>query len=222
MSTSVRTSFKRTCEATVVTPSRAVTFVPGAAGAGEFWSPVVQQLPKTWDIDVIDLPGLGAVPARAGIGSYEDLVAYVRARTSRPSALVAQSMGAYIALSFALRYPDAVTHLVLVAATGGVDVSIHGGVDWRADYISAFPTAESWARASVPDLTDRLCEIHVPVLLIWAARDVLSPISVARTIEARLRRASLVTVDSDDHWVARQFSVGVAAAIQLFVEREPS
>jgi hypothetical protein len=71
--------FKRTCEAAVVNPSRAVTFVPGAAGAGEFWSPVVQQLPKTWDIDVIDLPGLGAVPPREGIGSYDDLVEYVRA-----------------------------------------------------------------------------------------------------------------------------------------------
>src|SRR4030095_15098276 len=194
------------------------------------------QLPKTWDIDVIDLPGLGAVPARAGIGSYDDLVEYVRARTSRPSALVAQSMGAYIALSLALRYPDAVTHLVLVTATGGVDVSTRGGVDWRADYMSAFPTAEPWdrvsvsslplaepwARASVPDLTDRLHEICVPVLLIWAARDVLSPISVGRTLEARLRRASLVTLDSDDHWVARQFSADVAAAIQSFVECEPS
>jgi hypothetical protein len=58
----------------------------------------------------------------------------------------------------------------------------------------------------VPDLTDRLDEICVPVLLIWAVRDVLSPISVGRTLEARLRRASLVTFDSDDHWVARQFS----------------
>jgi pimeloyl-ACP methyl ester carboxylesterase len=222
MSISVRASFRRTCEAIVVNPSRAVTFVPGAAGAGEFWSPVVQQLPKTWDIDVIDLPGLGAVPARAGIGSYDDLVEYVRARTSRPSALVAQSMGAYIALSLALRYPDAVTHLVLVAATGGADVSTRGGVDWRADYMSAFPTAEPWARASVPDLTDRLDEICVPVLLIWAARDVLSPINVGRMLEARLRRASLVTFDSDDHWVARQFAAGVAAAIQSFVEREPS
>jgi pimeloyl-ACP methyl ester carboxylesterase len=74
----------------------------------------------------------------------------------------------------------------------------------------------------VPDLTDRLDEICVPVLLIWAARDVLSPINVGRMLEARLRRASLVTFDSDDHWVARQFAAGVAAAIQSFVEREPS
>jgi pimeloyl-ACP methyl ester carboxylesterase len=74
----------------------------------------------------------------------------------------------------------------------------------------------------VPDLADRLYEIRVPVLLIWAARDVLSPINVGRMLEARLRRASLVAFDSDDHWMARQLSADVAAAIQSFVEREPS
>jgi hypothetical protein len=45
---------------------------------------------------------------------------------------------------------------------------------------------------------------------------------VGRTLEARFRRASLVTFDSDDHWVARQFSADIAAAIQSVVEREPS
>jgi pimeloyl-ACP methyl ester carboxylesterase len=203
-----------------LTASRAVTFVPGAAGAGAFWLPVVQCLPASWDIDVLDLPGLGAVPARENIAAYDDLVAYVKARIARPTVLVAQSMGAYIALSVALRHPDAVTHLVLVAATGGVDVSALGAVDWRADYASAYPTAESWARASVPDLTERLHEIDAPVLLIWATRDVLSPIGVGRAIEARVRRGSLVTFDSDDHWVARQFADRVAATIESFVERE--
>src|SRR5262245_8608591 len=199
---------------------RAVTFVPGAAGAGAFWSPVVQQLPTTWEIDVLDLPGLGAVPARAGIASYDDLVEYAKTRIQRPTVVVAQSMGAYIALSLALRYPGAVTHLVLVAATGGIDVSAHGGADWRADYGSSYPTAASWARATVPDVTERLHEIVAPMLLIWATRDVLSPIGVGRAIEARVRRGSLIILDSDDHWVARQFAPRVGAAIQSFVERE--
>ena len=194
--------------------------MPGAAGAGAFWSPVVQCLPATWEIEVPDLPGLGAVPALESIASYDDLVAYVEARIAKPTVLVAQSMGAYIALSVALRHPGAVTHLVLVAATGGVDVDAHGGVDWRADYAVAYPTAEPWARAAVPDLTERLQEIAVPVLLIWATRDRLSPIGVGRAIEARVRRGSLVTFDSDDHWVARRFADQFAATIESFVERE--
>jgi pimeloyl-ACP methyl ester carboxylesterase len=88
------------------------------------------------------------------------------------------------------------------------------------DYASIYPTAESWAHAAVPDLTERLHEIDVTVLFIWATRDVLSPIGVGRTIEARVRRGSLVTFDSDDHWLARKFADRVAATIKSFVERE--
>ncbi len=43
-------------------------------------------------------------------------------------------MGGFIALQLALRYPHLVTHLVLVAATGGVDMAGHGASDWRHDY----------------------------------------------------------------------------------------
>src|SRR5262245_60595875 len=151
-------------------------FLPGAAGAGEFWSPVVDRLPEDWPIRALDLPGLGNEPAGRGIASYSDHVDYVAATMPPRAALVAQSMGAFIALELALRYRSRVTHLVLVAASGGVDMSLHGAADWRADYATVYPRAEPWARASVPDLTERLCLIKIPVLLIWATADVLSPL----------------------------------------------
>jgi pimeloyl-ACP methyl ester carboxylesterase len=72
----------------------------------------------------------------------------------------------------------------------------------------------------LPDLTERLHEIEVPLLLVWATREALSSIGVGRAIEARVRRGSLVTFDSDDHWVARQFADQFAAIIESFVERE--
>jgi len=109
-----------------------VVFLPGAAGAGEFWTPVADRLPATWRARSIDLPGLGAVPARAGITSYHDLVDYVAVRMTTPTVIVAQSMGSVIALELSLRYPAGLTHLVLVAATGGVDVAAYGAADWRA------------------------------------------------------------------------------------------
>ena len=126
---------------TVVTRRRNVLFLPGAAGAGAFWNPVIGQLPPDWRKQAVDLPGLGSVPARPEVRSYDDLVAYVAPLIVDPTALVAQSMGAYVALQLALRCPGVLTHLVLVAATGGVDVASHGAVDWRGDYASAFPTA---------------------------------------------------------------------------------
>jgi pimeloyl-ACP methyl ester carboxylesterase len=54
-------------------------------------------------------------------------------------------MGAYVALQLVLRCPGAITHLVLVAATGGVDVASHSAVDWRGDYLAtAWMIVTAW------------------------------------------------------------------------------
>ena len=154
-----------------------------------------------------DLPGLGSVPARPDVRSYDDLVAYIAPTILCPTVLVAQSMGAYVALQLALRCPGAITHLVLVAATGGIDIASHGAADWRGDYALAFPTAAPWASGPVPDLAGRLSEISVPVLLIWATDDPWSPLSAAKALRGKFRSASLVTFASDDHWVAQSNNV---------------
>ena len=189
------------------------TFVPGAAGQGSFWSPVAAQLPPTWQHQLIDLPGLGSVPAHPTVASYHDLVDFVAASIPTPTVLVAQSMGSFIALELALQYPELVTHLVLVAVTGGIDMSVHRATDWRASYAISYPSAQPWARDRVPDLSHRFQEIAVPVLLVWATRDPLSPLSVAKTLKSRIPGASLRTFDTDDHWLARVHAEEVAAAI---------
>jgi pimeloyl-ACP methyl ester carboxylesterase len=53
----------------------------------------------------LDLPGLGSIPARADVASYSDLVKYVAKKIDTPTALVGQSMGAFVAIELALRYP---------------------------------------------------------------------------------------------------------------------
>lgn len=127
-------------------------------------------------------------------------------------------MGTYVALQLALGCPGVVTHLVLVAGTGGVDVASYNAGDWRSDYATTFPTAAPWARAEVPDLTSRLGDIAVPVLLIWATDDAWSPVSAAKALVGKFRSASLLTFRSDDHWIARTQTVETARAIQSFLE----
>jgi pimeloyl-ACP methyl ester carboxylesterase len=166
---------------------------------------------------LVDLPGLGSVPARPDVSSYHDLVDFVATVITSPTVLVAQSMGGFIALQLALRYPDRVTHLVLAAVTGGVDMSVHRAADWRAEYAASHPQARPWARDQVPDLTDRLHAIAVPVLLLWPARDPLSPLSVASTLASRMADVSLVTFDSDDHWAVIEQPDETALTIERFV-----
>jgi poly(3-hydroxyoctanoate) depolymerase len=194
-----------------------VTFVPGAAGLGNFWSPVVDCLPAVWRTQVLDLPGLGPVPPHPAVSSYDGLVEYVARAIQTPTVLVGQSMGAFVALQLTLRHPHLVTHLVLAVAAGGVDMVAHGASDWRVDYGASYPQAQDWARDVTPDLTGQLRGIRIPVLLLWATQDPLSPLTVARTIAEEIPHARLVTFETDDHWVAIQCAAETAQAICAFV-----
>jgi len=190
-----------------------VTFVPGAAGLGSFWDPVAAALPNDWSARSLDLPGLGHSPAHPEINSYLGLVEHVARSVARPGVLAAQSMGCYLALELCLRHPALVTHLVLAVAAGGVDMQRLGALDWRPSYHATHTAAQPWANASVPDLTDELKRIRVPVLLVWASRDAISPLTVARHLKAQLPNAHLLEFDTDDHWVARRFPTPIANAI---------
>lgn len=197
-----------------------VTFLPGAAGRGAFWEPVAAALPPSWTHTLVDLPGLGTTPAIDGVASYDDLAVHVASRMPGPGVVVAQSMGVYVALQLAWRRPDLVTHLVLVAATGGADMATLGATDWRAGYAREYPDAALWASEPVGDVSAAMTLMAMPVLLVWATRDPLSPLAVAQHFRSRLPNATLRTIDSDDHWVARTQAAEVAATISRFVRPE--
>ena len=46
---------------------RRVLFLPGASGAGEFWQPVADLLPESFEKVLFDWPGFGNVPADARV-----------------------------------------------------------------------------------------------------------------------------------------------------------
>ena len=191
-----------------------LTFVPGAAGLGAFWDPIRERLPSAWRSRSFDLPGLGPVPPHPDVTSYLQLVDHVAAQIPGPTALIGQSMGGYLSLELTLRYPQLVTSLTLVVAAGGVDMARHGAHDWRPGARAEQPPRPEWVYSPTPDLSPQLHRIDVPVLLLWATRDPISPLGVAEQLAAHLPRARLITFDTDDHWVARRFAGETAQAIQ--------
>ena len=88
-----------------------VLFLPGAAGAGALWTPIVERLPKACRAEALACPASDG-QARADVAGYDDLVGYVARRIDAPTRLVAQSMGPYVAIELALRSPRGVTGLV--------------------------------------------------------------------------------------------------------------
>lgn len=89
-------------------------------------------------------------------------------------------MGGIIAIGVALARPNPITHLILAATSGGMDITGLGGQDWpsfvRSDY-----SAPDWFIDYHEDFTERLHELEMPVLLLWGDSDPISPVAVGES-----------------------------------------
>jgi len=132
----------------------------------------------------------------------------------RPVHLVAQSMGGVVAMRTALAYPADVARIVLVATSGGIDLTPFGVADWRAEYEREYPAAAKWIVTARDDLTDRLPSIDAPVLLLWGDADPISPVSVGKRLSSLLPKSDLVVVKGGTHALARDRADDVAPHIE--------
>lgn len=194
--------------------------MPGSSGAASFWLPVGELLPAAWRKRYLDWPGMGSVPPSPRIASYDDLADLVLDRLEEPTALVAQSMGGVVAAKVAIRRPDRVSHLVLTVTSGGIDRSAFDLADWHADYRKAHPHAPAWIFEHGQDLSAALRTLRMPALLVWATRDAISPLAIGRHLAELMPQAWLVEIDSDDHWVVRQYPARVAREIETLIARQ--
>lgn len=197
-----------------------ILFLPGASGDPDFWRPVAEGLTVAAEKVFVTYPGFGSSPADPHIQSLDDLVAAVAARIDRPTALVAQSMGGVIALRTALANPALVTHLVLTATSGGLDVRALGGADWRPAFAAANPSAPRWFLDDATDLSSRLREIKIPALLLWGDADPISPPAVGKRLEELLLNAELHVLVAGTHDVAKEEAPTVAWLIDSFLADE--
>src|SRR5215510_10808155 len=174
-------------------------FLPGAAGNVQFWRPVSAKLRHPGMRRFVAWPGFGGMPSEPDVRGIDDLVAQVTRDISAPVALLAQSMGGVIAVRVALEKPTYVRHLVLSVTSGGIDVASLGAVDWRPGYRESHRGMPSWFIEERQDLTERLREIAIPVLLLWGDADPISPVAVGRRLAALLPRAELVIFPGGTH-----------------------
>ncbi len=188
---------------TQTNPMPPILFLPGAGGRADFWSPVVDLLPKTWETRRLSWPGLGDEPPHPDIGGLDDLVRLVVDQVGERADIVAQSMGGLVALRVALAAKGRVRRLVLTAASGGLDVEALGASDWRDAYRRNHPQAASWITTARQDLTPDLAQMAAPTLLIWGDADPISPLAVGQKLQALLPDATLRVIPGGDHDVAQ-------------------
>jgi pimeloyl-ACP methyl ester carboxylesterase len=197
-----------------------VLFLPGASGDPAFWSQVAARVPKPSEKILLCWPGFGRNPPSPQVTGLDDLLGLVLGHMDRPVDIVAQSMGGIIAVRAALERPTLIRHLVLVATSGGIDLSRFSVENWREDYRQEFPDTLPGFVDDHTDLAGRLHDIRIPTLLIWGDRDPISPLSVGQYLVGQLPKARLIVIAGGDHMLARDRPAEVAPHIVKHLETE--
>lgn len=195
-------------------------FLPGAGGSPDFWRPVSCALEHRASRCLLGWPGFGEVAADDAVTGIDDLVSMVSEEMDRPCALIAQSMGGVIAVRALLERADRVTHLVLTATSGGVDMSELGARDWRVDYLPANPEVPRWFVDYREDLTEQVRSIHVPTLLLWGDSDPISPIAVSDRLQELLPDSRVHVVRNGEHDFAHRLASQVAPVIEAYLAHD--
>ena len=196
-------------------------FLPGASGNTTFWRPVAARLRHPAARSFMGWPGFGGMPPDPNVCGIDDLVARVLREIQGPVDLLAQSMGGVIALRAALDRPDAVRHLVLAATSGGIDVAALGGSDWRASFRAANPELPPWFEAERSDLSARLREVRVPVLLLWGDADPISPVAVGERLARLFPRAALHVFAGGTHDLVMERAAEITPLIDAHLTAVP-
>jgi pimeloyl-ACP methyl ester carboxylesterase len=221
-------------------------------GAGEnhlVWPSGLRRLPETI-VYAIDLPGHGksSGQGRGTIEAYVDwLVAFVDALHLKSVILIGHSMGGAIAQLFALKYPDRVAGLVLIATSAKLRVApqlldlVHsnfcaaieliGQWEWgpsiskkirqlgQQQLLATDPAVifDDYQACDTFDLREQLGVIQTPVLIIGGEVDQMIPLEHVEFMAKRLPHARLVMVPAAGHMVMLEAEEQVVNAVIPFV-----
>ncbi len=115
---------------------RVVVLLHGFLGAAQIWEKTIDYLSTSYRVIAIDLPGHGSTPCIGYAHSMELMAACVKAVMDslklKKYVIIGHSMGGYVALAFADRYPDHLKGLCLFHSTAYADSDEKKSDRWRA------------------------------------------------------------------------------------------
>lgn len=233
------------------TPSLPLVLIHGAGGNLYHWPPGLRRL-SGHDVYALDLPGHGKSegPGRESVESYMQVVYdWARALDLPPFVIAGHSMGGAIAQTFALRYPEMLRGMILVA-TGArlrvhpkildgirIDMNAVGEmlVDWaygqkatpkqKRQFLNQFNSVDpevmydDWAACNVFDVRDRLPAIEIPTLVISGSMDVMTPEKYGRYMAERLPNADFALIEGGGHMLMQEQPQMLINAIRGFLDR---
>jgi poly(3-hydroxyoctanoate) depolymerase len=203
----------------VTAPALPLVFFPGAGGRVSNLRPIGERLAHRRTCILCEYPGLGGVAADPNLRTLDDLQRHLLASLPEQFDLVTMSMGGVLALRIALDHPERVRKLVLMATSGGVDVSALGGIDWRDTFRRVQPNTPSWFIDDRTDVTHRLREIAHPTLLIYGDADLIAPPSVGHLLQQNLRNANIEVFADATHDLEIDYPDLIASLIEAHLRK---
>jgi pimeloyl-ACP methyl ester carboxylesterase len=215
-----------------------VVLVHGLSASWRWWEATAQHLGERFRVLLPDLPGHGDRPsmrAPALAGAPEWLAAWLRSAGLERAHLVGHSLGGLVCARLAIRRPELVDRLVLVAPAGVPERSLVGSVlPLAASVASASPAflrrlVGDAARAGPvtllraardlldDDLRDELPGLRAPTLLIWGGRDPLVPVRHARTFRSLIPDVRLVVLRDAWHVPMVEQEAAFSDAVTAFL-----
>ncbi|MDD2944263.1 MAG: alpha/beta fold hydrolase [Acinetobacter sp.] len=192
-------------------------FLPGASGSTEFWQPLIELLSADYTVQVIAYPGFGQEPAQNEVYDFNSLSDYVLDQIQQDSVLVAQSMGGIFAIQAALKKSNLIKAMVLIATSGGIDLSPFEVEDWRTAYKNQFLNYPDWFSTVQLDYSSQLSAIQQKTLLLWGDADPISPVAVGQYLHQTLKDSSFQVIQGGDHLFAAQHATETAAWVSDFL-----
>ncbi|MEO1720049.1 MAG: alpha/beta fold hydrolase [Pseudomonadota bacterium] len=248
----------------------AIVFVHGAGGLAKDWPAEwrymtnaaqtlgIRSLPETKPlagrpIYAIDLPGHGqSAPLADAVPTVGDLadavIAFIATQGIEGAIVAGHSLGGAIALTAALRAPNAVGGLVIVGSAARLPVTdqILDGLQTEfkptVDMITKFcwsRTAPSvfreigrrrmkatgaqrlhadFAACAEYDVRDQLADIAQPTLVVAGERDKMVPVEAAQKLADRLANATCAVIADAGHFLHLERTGETADAITMFLQ----
>jgi pimeloyl-ACP methyl ester carboxylesterase len=202
----------------------------------------------------LDLPGHGRSKGqgRTRIEDYRDVIlAWADAIGLGKFVIAGHSMGGAIAQTFALKHPEMLKGMILVAT--GARLRVHPKIldgirtdmnavgemlmDWaygqkatpeqKRQFLKQFNSVDQdvmygdWAACNVFDIRDQLAHIDIPTLVISGSMDVMTPEKYGRYMAENLPNADFALIEGGGHMLMIEQPQMVINAIRGFLDQLP-
>jgi pimeloyl-ACP methyl ester carboxylesterase len=234
-------------EAGKASGSTSILFIHGWAVSIKPYQEILNILSQRYHVVAPYLPGFGKSTASDFVKDYSDyaelLIDFLKGLNLQSVHILSHSLGGAIAIALTALKPDFVRSLILVDSTGIPmnslpEVVLRRSIEmsaqmWQAKpepalailervvYNSLFNTKKVIETARIvldKDLRPILPRINSPCLIIWGAKDLLTPITMAHEFARHIKGSKLVIIEGVYHEWSFFFTETFTKTVSHFID----